>query len=1306
MGPTSEDRKYAICATELRAGGAGQRKRRRDGGHVPAWGDARWDHRVRDLKDGRWDLVEARGMHACSAGVETRAIKGLTYRTVAVTEARRTIAHVTRDTSRPATFPADDLRYVPRKRHNSRVPIDPPKTSAPMIADDQPLIVFDEVTLDLDALAEEAVVKQADDKQMRRRSTRRLSRRISLAPIAEADGEAPALTLSPAKAAVPYATPLKRRSLAKMTPRKVAMSPVKLFTVSATPEHVVVEKRDAPLSPVEETTMTCPPVSSPAAAPMVVEALAPLIFDQPVPDVEAEPEHETKRRASLHKARRSLRRSSGVVRVADFATVKVPNRRHSFLPRGLDAGDSKGRRHTLDLTRTGGHDFTLHVTPPSDADGVTERERDEARGRADEAECKDACQRAPAVSRETAVYVDVRTNLDIFGQWQTPAPEKMTPSSPSSEISGRLTTTFENPASPSRGKPTDISSSATISNGNTSALTPTKSSPADTDTPQTGTIADSPTEKPRDDQLLDNHVCPSSSADIEAKAEAMGNTLSKLKPFSSSPPTGTEVDSGLLASLDAEAGQIPADAMTDSDLASDPIGNNPATCLGPIASGSGCVKTENALHILPADSNAEQDALSITDTVTTESEVDGDFTTHAQSASVSTKTLPSAEASLSGEAGRVHQSDASTGSITSANLDTDAHEAASLPREESPANSESVASDLSYSPIQESDDTITVGQNYEPTLPMVMENTITTAMSVDVCSTEATPPPVGAAEPERLSGGNREQAELIFSTPPSAGGFTPINGRSSLSPKSTPPPHTEGDDTLTTSLDVDPLGPDEEDTTATLAIADETKAPQKRLSLQEDSETEMLRKFVTRVRADKTAKEAAAAASRAQLKRPKRRSGSTGSVGTTSSGSPMARNEAAAAAAPPVAPSASAPARRLPLGEKDLNMSPSPVKKRKAHHHLDEAAAATIPAARLDRAKSTTKSSLLSKPDLEDTSPPRPKRRRRKMEAEDADSVFNPEFAARQTTEEATVPAPRRSTRTRAPRQVQPLKPMAPTANALSLIPVRLPGSLNLGGADDAFATTRGEEKDLAAVTRVNTRKNKAGSEPVRVVLERLATDPARRYKELKSVFEAREAAAAAAAAAAASGDDSSEEIGSSDSSGKTKQRRRMAGGPKSVRWDSVLARVQGEDEPLPPPVPQMVVMQAVTRGLEEPVESTAVVDADMADVAAETLELAVVPRDAEDDTKKPAPEEKKPAVRRTRASRLQPPTPRKAIAGINAATPLPAKPTAAAAAAAAKEGKASAGLRMTTRRTKIATLGMSGNGTPAPKRRSARTGI
>lgn len=95
---------------------------------------------------------------------------------------------------------------------------------------------------------------------------------------------------------------------------------------------------------------------------------------------------------------------------------------------------------------------------------------------------------------------------------------------------------------------------------------------------------------------------------------------------------------------------------------------------------------------------------------------------------------------------------------------------------------------------------------------------------------------------------------------------------------------------------------------------------------------------------------------------------------------------------------------------------------------------------------------------------------------------------------------PRRSTRTRLP-----IKSQAPPPGAPSFIPIR-----KLGGVDHDDKTVtlrRNEDKELAALTKVNTRKNKAGAIMPVVLLEKQKTDkedPVVRQRLLKEVFEER----------------------------------------------------------------------------------------------------------------------------------------------------------------------------------------------------------
>ncbi len=298
---------------------------------------------------------------------------------------------------------------------------------------------------------------------------------------------------------------------------------------------------------------------------------------------------------------------------------------------------------------------------------------------------------------------------------------------------------------------------------------------------------------------------------------------------------------------------------------------------------------------------------------------------------------------------------------------------------------------------------------------------------------------------------------------------------------------------------------------------------------------------------------------------------------------------------------------------------------------------------------------------------------------------------------------PRRSARTRNRTPLKPPPPLA--AAALSLIPVRLPGSLNMGADDGGFgiptlnssSSRRRDEKDLAAETRVNTRKNKGNAEHPRDVLARQAADPAWRIRELKSVLEARDAAAAAA-----SEPESEEAEAESPGAGGGAKKDGVRRKAKAVRWADALVRVQGEDGEVPA-APAKEASAATT---------TAAVPAASADTE-ETAETRPQ-TEAQEPSAPPAvveakkTEEKKQQQatttgRRTRASRLPPPTPSKVLLASSAA--------AQAATAAAEKEKAppppppsTKVVRMATRRSRISSLGMSGNGTPAPKRRAGRS--
>lgn len=541
-------------------------------------------------------------------------------------------------------------------------------------------------------------------------------------------------------------------------------------------------------------------------------------------------------------------------------------------------------------------------------------------------------------------------------------------------------------------------------------------------------------------------------------------------------------------------------------------------------------------------------------------------------------------------------------------------------------------------------------------------------------------------------------------------GFTPINGRQ-ISPPNVPPSGLRDDDEAEAENESDELDADEvidmdefadEGCEPTVALDDETltvhvpRPENDTLQLHArhvDSETEMLRKFVTRVTADKNAKAAAAAA--ALAKKTARRSSTT-----SSTGSPMAK------------PGSETPASRQPLGVKSPN-SPSPAKKRK--HGLVEDDD--------DLAKDT-------KPDATDAADqPRLKRRRKRTDALlDTTTTTTATSTPSPDPEPASDPSsgPRRSTRARSTRVA--LRPTAPSANTIAfstMIPVRLPG---MGVMDDAamdshiaaLARQRSEEKDLAAVTRGNTRKNKGGAVPPQVVLARQAEDPGWRMRELKGVFDAK------------------------------KERGPLQGEPKGkkgVRWDEELVRFQEAETS---------VFKGLARGLLADVVMGEVGDGDIggvdeiAEAEPPAVEGPAPVKTARVAARKPAAASKAapapasasasgvsaaaaaPSTRRTRSSRLVQPTPVKrlgsgekrggekapAAPAAIAAPPAPAPslrtrakslpkpaPAPAAASSATVEPTPAAAptastTKMATRRTRIAKLGMSVNGTPAPKRR------
>ncbi len=366
-------------------------------------------------------LVMANGILVEARGMATAAFNGAQEKLTCGTASMSTISmpakpvELQNHNTRHAAFPEERLRWVPRKRHNSRWPIEPRAHATRMMADMQPLIEYDlpEVVEHVEATS------QADTENMGRRSTRRLSRRVSLFPRDLSPRKVSAITLSPTRMIVPNLSPVKRSPVA-FSPKKVADSPLRTFRVDATPTKVVLESPKVAL-PLESPSKSSPlPAAKEAAQTFEIEAPgftlaslpsdhSPLVFDQPILEISVEPQYEVRRRRSLQSAQRSDRRSGGFVRLVSSSIEAKPlNRRHSFNPMEKSTSDARARRSTLDV---------FSSVPDGARDFATgSGQRDEAAERSlvlDPVQEEDATN-APYL----VVKVDVGTNLDIFGQSQ------------------------------------------------------------------------------------------------------------------------------------------------------------------------------------------------------------------------------------------------------------------------------------------------------------------------------------------------------------------------------------------------------------------------------------------------------------------------------------------------------------------------------------------------------------------------------------------------------------------------------------------------------------------------------------------------------------------------------------------------------------------------------------------------------------------------------------------------------------------------------------------------------------------------
>lgn len=293
-------------------------------------------------------------------------------------------------------------------------------------------------------------------------------------------------------------------------------------------------------------------------------------------------------------------------------------------------------------------------------------------------------------------------------------------------------------------------------------------------------------------------------------------------------------------------------------------------------------------------------------------------------------------------------------------------------------------------------------------------------------------------------------------------------------------------------------------------------------NVEGDSDMTFLQNFVQRSKSSKEEKRDDVPSAPILIKSfaKKRRSGSMNSA-TSDAGSPMAKVATTESTSTNALP-------RMPLGEKDANKSPSPSKKRKLKAAEDK----SVPIKK--------KSGRLVAPDLDDIEPATTKRKKRRKGIEsDTDDVFNPAMDFNQVlTQRSSTgggsagggPA-RRSTRIATTQKPDP----AP-------INVRLPGGVFVDNGDMPIVSTAGitnavlqrkADQDLANKTKANTRKNRGGAVPVQMALasmaERSGDSDADEFTHTTTLF-------------------IDPKVGRS-------------GTAKTVRWDEILARIQGEEE-------------------------------------------------------------------------------------------------------------------------------------------------
>ncbi|KAK4231851.1 hypothetical protein QBC38DRAFT_176658 [Podospora fimiseda] len=1093
---------YARAVFELTTNNLVARKRSRQNIHVPKFGEAQWDPRADNAQDGKALLEEARASVARAQEEEAQT---------APVEFNK----------KQATFPDDSLNWVPRKRNNSRWPV--------LSKSDMTRVVANKHPLPLPNAPEPVdIPMKAQEHQMMARSPLRPTRRISLLPGADSPRKLQVIPLSPAKESAPVLSPVKRPPL---SPLKVAESPLRKFRVNATPTKIVLESPKS--SPPEKSPLKSSPISSHADATLLpsvstpkptsirqTDSPTPLIFDSPITEALAEPEYETHRRNSLHVARRTERKSLGGPHLSRLEALrKSPNRRHSFTslehfkteaPKAV-----KGRRNSVDGSSP----------------------------------------KRESLGSQKAVEVDIKANIDIFAQW--PKPSTPTSTSRSSfgaeeeqQREGSIASTPTKAAlKPDVQADHDQSSVPSSTEQETSALTAVttngEAAEGTLDQAAASPLATPQTPTPEEVDILQTELLEQSDPeDMFTPYEPEG--LSTIYEESYIEPDTPLMEQKHSASVQDAGAISPVASKTPADEKERPS----TPCSGGPTVGAPSTPTERTIqqsHILLDEALQ----LSIRNSIRKDQ----------TSRRIPEPSSPCLSSSILEDASEVFTEDASEVSLLQ---ESDADEPAdtcgtNVHSSDSPE--QKIADDSATASLKqtatESDngqetefcstqslldkETTSADECRETTLAVPGSPSASDALcqvAVAVLETPETPAKINNAEADPSLARPEGQARLVVNTAESeSSGFTPINSRHSSPTESVSfavkalaedseagledEDDMDADEIVEQQLDEDEDDDDVAENSSDDEFALDTEAPPPRpvndtMQLQamhehDDSETEMLRKFVTRVAADKNAKVAAAAAAAAlstQSSRLNRHSGSTNPV-TSSTGSPITGTDSESLTD------------RIPLGEKSPN-SPSPVKKRKLGETSD------------DVAKETHDPSP-EQPSTQNSNPQPVLKKRRKL-GEPFSGTAATSAAIPPDDDDPTEEAPRRSTRTRSARS---LKPSAPSANsitlsALSMIPVRLPG---MGAMDDSamdgrksMGRLRNEEKDIAIITKTNTRKNKGAAVPPPVVLQKQQHDPSWIKLESKRVVDPTKPEGASKA--------------------------------KSVRWDEQLARYQESDAP------------------------------------------------------------------------------------------------------------------------------------------------